>query len=123
MANHAFEWVDDSLTPAIGSIDDSTHRFLSAVMGFHAPQVEAHAKRNAPWQDISTNARNGLFATPEINRPTYRVILGHGVPYGIWLEVRYAGRYAIIEPTIQAQGIEVMKTVQQGFMQNLIRGG
>lgn len=122
MAKYGFDWVEDTLSPAIDSIDDQADAFLTAVVEFHAPQAEAQMKREAPWTDQTSNARNALFATTERKRPIYRIILGHGVPYGIWLEVRWAGRYAILEPTIQSQGREVMKTVQEGFMRGLIKG-
>lgn len=122
MAKRSFEFTDDSLTPAIDAIDDATDRFLTATMGYHAPQVEAYAKKNASWTDRTTNARNALFAVAEFSRPTYRIVLGHGIPYGVWLEVRFAGRYAIIEPTIREQGKEVMKTIQAGYMRGLIGG-
>lgn len=122
MAKRAFEFVSDTLTPALGKLDDAGDRFLTAVMGRHAPLAEAYAKQNAPWVDQTTNARNGLFAKPEFDRPSYRIIIGHAVPYGIWLEVRFAGRYAILEPTVRTQGIEVMKTIQAGYMRGLIGG-
>lgn len=122
MARHSFEFTSDSLTPAIDKIEDSVDRFLTATVGYHAPRAEAYAKANAPWTDRSTNARSGLFAKAEFDRPRYRIIVAHAVPYGVWLEVRYAGRYAILEPTIRHEGEEVMKTISAGLMAGLISG-
>lgn len=122
MASHGFEWDMDTLTPALGAIDDAADRFLTAVIGFHEPKAAAWAKTNARWVDRTSNARNSLWAKAERARPNYRIHVGHGVPYGLWLEIRFSGRYAIIEPTIRAAGADVMKTVQAGFMAGLISG-
>lgn len=73
-----------------------------------APQVANYAKINAPWTDQTGNARNGLTAQPYDEGTTVGIILYHQVSYGIWLEVRWAGRYAIINPTIDAMGPKVM---------------
>lgn len=122
MAEYGFTWDQDTLTPALGKMDDAADRFLTAVIGFHEPQAEAYAKTNAKWTDRTSNARNGLFARAERDRPNYRIIVGHAVPYGIWLETRWSGRYAILEPTVRAEGKNVMKTVQKGFWAGIISG-
>lgn len=121
MAKRAgFNFAADTLSPALAVIDDAADRFITATMGYHTPRAEAYAKTNAPWTDQTTNARNGIFAVMEKDRPNYRIIVGHAVPYGIWLEVRYAGRYAILEPTVRHEGQEVMKTIAAGFLAGLM---
>lgn len=74
-----------------------------------APLVENYMKVNAPWQDQTGNARNGLFARAYIEGEEVGIVLGGSVPYQIWLEVRFSGRYAIIQPTIDAMGPRVMR--------------
>lgn len=86
-------------------------RLVETVLEYHAPQVASYAKDNAPWSDVTGNARNGLDAKTYRDGTKRGIVLFHQVPYGIWLEVRHDGRYAIIDPTIQAQGPEVMKTM------------
>lgn len=68
----------------------------------YKPQVENYATANAPWKDDTGNARQGLYANVEhVPRQSISMIVGHGpVEYGIWLEVRWAGRWAILLPTI-----------------------
>ncbi len=73
-----------------------------------APEVENYAKINAPWTDRTGNARNGLAARAYRQGKEIGIIIYHQVPYGIWLEVRWSGRYAIINPTIEAMGPAVM---------------
>ena len=74
-----------------------------------APEVENYAKMNAPWTDRTGNARNGLAARPFRDAQAVGVMIYHQVSYGIWLEVRWSGRYAIINPTIDEMGPVVMK--------------
>lgn len=67
-----------------------------------AALAEAEAKRNAPWKDQTGEARRQLRAVADNPRPgVARVTLSHGVPYGIYLEVRRAGRWSIIMPTLE----------------------
>lgn len=75
----------------------------------NAPQVENYMKLNAPWTDQTSNARNGLAARAYSERGEYGIVLFHQVDYGIWLETRFGGRYAIINPTIEAMGPKVMR--------------
>jgi len=78
----------------------------------HAPRTQAHAKSTAPWTDQTGNARQGLTATPGRSTDTYFIDLFHRMPYGIWLEVRWNGRYQVIVPTIQVMGKELMVTTR-----------
>lgn len=76
------------------------------------PRAESYMRENAPWTDQTGNARAGLRARHE-KEPLvqHELILYHTMPYGIWLEVRWSGRYAIIVPTLQQMGPEVMQMV------------
>ena len=58
-------------------------------------------RANAPWHDNTGNARAGLMTKHEKEPMVeHRLILYHTVNYGVWLEVRFSGRYAIIGPTM-----------------------
>jgi hypothetical protein len=74
-----------------------------------APEVEAYMKNNAPWTDRTGNARNGLAARAYESGDEVGIVLYHQVSYGIWLEVRFSGKYAIIQPTIDVMGPQVMQ--------------
>lgn len=69
-----------------------------------AEEMKQWAQANAPWQDQTGDARRELQAgvtwTDENN---FVIWLGHGadIYYGVWLEVRWGGKFAIILPTIQ----------------------
>jgi len=78
------------------------------VRGF-AREVEAYAKENAPWEDQTGDARDGLTAQAKFSFTKYTIWLYHTVDYGIWLEIRWDGKFAIIMPTIEAMGPELMR--------------
>ena len=89
------------------------NRAISGFMLAQAPKVQSYARANASWTDRTGNARQGLFANyaaPGDGR--HAINLYHTMPYGIWLEVRFAGRNAIIRPTIQSQAPLVMKAIE-----------
>lgn len=73
-----------------------------------APEVESYMKLNAPWTDQTTNARNGLAARAYQEPNETGIVLFHQVSYGIFLETRWNGKYAIIDPTIEEMGPKVM---------------
>lgn len=73
-----------------------------------APEVETYMKLNAPWTDQTTNARNGLAARAYAEGSEVGIVLFHQVSYGIFLETRWGGKYAIIDPAIAEMGPKVM---------------
>jgi hypothetical protein len=101
----------DTLTPRLRAAWPRVQRALTAATEYHADRAEAYAKQNAPWQDRTTAARLGLQAQAFHDPSRHVIVLYHQVPYGIWLEVRWAGRYAIILPTIEHEGRELMVTL------------
>jgi hypothetical protein len=86
----------------------------AAVITAHrmAPEVESYMKTNAPWTDRTGNARNGLAARAYESGDEVGIVLYHQVSYGIWLEVRWSGKYAIINPTIDVMGPKVMQSFE-----------
>jgi hypothetical protein len=96
-----------------------------------APMLEAYAKQNADWTDRTANARQSLagyvhdkppqdfggleYPTPdEIAKDIVMVYLSHGVEYGIYLETKYAGKYAVIWDSIEAL-IPTIRNMLQGI--------
>lgn len=67
---------------------------------------------NAKWTDRTGNARNGLVGEHQaIGKDVGVVTFAHSVPYGIWLEVRFGGRYAIILPALEYWAPKLMAHV------------
>lgn len=93
-------WSGDLTEQRIQQIGPQVKRAMVAAANRTAPQAEAWMRSNASWRDQTGNARNGLRGQVEVSTNSVAIILHHSVPYGIWLEVRWSGRYAIIEPAI-----------------------
>lgn len=106
----------DTLSPNLVRFGPAVDSAVSETVDFFTPRVEGYARSNAPWTDQTGNARNGLFAvsghTPEVE---HHIDIAHSVPYGIWLEVRFSGKYAIILPTVKSQGSELMALLKTVF--------
>jgi len=121
-----FVWVEDTLTPGLDSFPERLENAVGAVMEYFEGQVQDYARDNAPWTDQTGNARGGLFA--QYVRPggaggrdakgrftkktrKHVIVLYHTMDYGVFLETRWDGRFAIIEPTVQHQGAQLMRAV------------
>ena len=90
-------------------------RLLNAVYDlatFFATRLETYAKQNAPWTDRTGNARQGLTARAVKTATAVTLYLFHSATYGIWLEVKNAGRFAIILKTLEAHYGAYMAAIQ-----------
>lgn len=68
-----------------------------------AKEMEQWAKDNHPWQNRTGDAERGLQSRVVWSGETeFAIFLGHGkdIHYGVWLEVRWGGRFAILLPTL-----------------------
>ena len=105
----------DTLSPRLNAFPEKLQSTLAAAVYVHSIKCEGYMRSNAPWQDITGNARNGLRASPESAPDHHSIWLMHTVPYGIWLEVRWEGKYAIIVPTMKTQGRALMQYLRGVF--------
>jgi hypothetical protein len=104
-------WTGD-LAEKLGRVDDTARRAMSLACRVNAPRIEGWMKSNAPWTDRTGNARNSLAARHQVvGKDSDVITLSGSVPYQLWLEVRWSGRYAIIGPAIQHWGPLVMSSV------------
>lgn len=86
------------------------------VLQYFQPIFETYAKQQAPWTDRTSNARQSLHAeVQQLSKDAVALYLAHGMQYGIYLETRWSGRYAIIWPTIQAHLDAILKMLQGIF--------
>lgn len=92
------------LSANVAQVAPRVRRAIRAAFAHRSTRAVAYARQNAPWTDRTSNARNGLYATVQSSPDTYRLVIGHGVPYGIWLEVRFSGRFGIIRRTVDHEG-------------------
>jgi hypothetical protein len=108
-----FRWSEDQIRPSLKTASQKGEAYLNRVTTYHALRAEAYARLNAPWTDRSTNARGGLEAVAINRSGHHEIVLYHTMPYGIWLEIRFAGRYAIIRPTIRHEAPEYFETARE----------
>jgi hypothetical protein len=92
---------------------------VHAVAEFIATKMQNEARRNAPWQDRTGNARSGLFGAVEREAAEAIVEIylshGHTIYYGQFLELAHGQRYAIIMPTIEQNLPELKRLLDELF--------
>lgn len=99
----AWQGLDVAADRIVNWVDRTTND-LEAEMNKIAQEMVQYAQTNHPWQNQTGNAEAGLQASVVRQGETsWTIFLGHGtdVSYGLWLEVRWGGKYAIILPTLQ----------------------
>jgi hypothetical protein len=96
----------DKLAESIKAHDREVKKVIAGQFLYHANEATTFAKINAPWTDRTGNARAGLHSDVQVinGGDAFELTVAHSVPYGIWLEIRFSGRYAIIMPTVNYIG-------------------
>lgn len=112
MAKSHIDYDDRRLVINVQNVDDRVHERLTRLVERESVAGTAWMKENAPWTDRTSAARNGLHSTVVNQKGHYEIIFAHTVSYGIWLEVKYSGRDAIIMPTVQHTGAELMRNMR-----------
>lgn len=101
-------WTSNSLKINLTGATAKAAHYLAKTTDFYSLRSMSSAKKSAPWQDRSGNARNGLYSDFRIDSSssgaTYQIDLYHRMPYGIWLESRWGGKWGIINKTIDSEG-------------------
>lgn len=87
----------------IGSALESLGNMERAMQVFEAESdnILEYAQQNAPWNDRTGEARQGLDV--EVYEDSGQAVLElfHTVDYGQWLETIQSGRFATIMPTLE----------------------
>lgn len=107
---------DDEMIRRMAEYAVAIERTVLRIAQYWSAVLESYAKDTAPWTDRTGNARQSLHTfIEELSRDTVTLYLSHGMEYGIHLETRYAGRYAIIWPTIEAHLSQISRMLQEMF--------
>lgn len=94
----------DTLSKGIANFAFKTENGMGEIAQGFAEDLLQYAQANAPWEDRTGEARAGLEAEVSLVNEALEIDLYHTVDYGIWLEIRWGGKYAIIIPTIETMG-------------------
>jgi hypothetical protein len=105
------KWETGEVMMGLKELDLKTKAAILAGAEYTATQGVAYMRSNATWTDQTGAARNGLQAKV-VKAPTkVAVVFYHTVDYGVWLEVRWGGKYQIIRPTVQAMAPQFVAAV------------
>lgn len=108
MPSSAIQWSGDDIGENIQKMAPIVHTRLAKVCEYQAQRGQNYMRNNAPWTDRTANARGGLFGKSFASVTEYTIVFYHTMPYGIWLETRWNGKYRIIDPTLQSVGKDTM---------------
>lgn len=75
----------------------------------NAKNLEKDAKEQARWQNRTGDARKRLQGYAHRTHSGWRIVLAHGVDYGIWLELANEKRFAIVGPLIDLSAPYIMQ--------------
>ena len=116
MINSTLIFNSTTLTRKISALPDRIDGQVHAVVARQADSAAGWMKTNARWTDRTGNARGGLSSKVGwIPKKEHSITVFHRVSYGIFLEVRWAGRFAIILPTLQKYGPDTMRMLENLF--------
>lgn len=99
----------DGIGPVLSFLVVTTPARVAEAMEEGALKLQAHAQQNAPWSDRTGAARAGLYASVSSDMGEIVIDVGHTVDYGYWLELIQDGAFAIIMPTIEELGPEIIE--------------
>lgn len=108
MAKSGVRWYYNSLVAGLRAFPLVVNGRIDERMKQTAEDIEEYMRQNAPWDDETGDARAGLTAEHSGRGFRHTIDLYHTVDYGIWLEVRWSGQYAIIIPTVEKFGPTTM---------------
>lgn len=100
--------IHDGIGPVVDALVVGTAIKVTAEMQAGAMELEQYAKYTAPWTDQTGNARDGLTADVFQEGGEIVIDLRHSVDYGIWLELIQDGAFAVIMPTLEALGPDIL---------------
>ena len=81
--------------------NDMLHERAKQLALSYTQRIEDWMVENAAWEDRTGLARDELYAqVSDVMNQAVVISIGHGVHYGLFLEINYAGKYAILNPAV-----------------------
>ncbi len=95
-----FNTTDFFLDKRLAVIEERFKKACEIKLKQISTQSENYMKSNRPWTDRTGDAKRELYSTVKNEGGgLFKFILGHGVPYGTYLEYRNNGQFEILAPT------------------------
>jgi hypothetical protein len=117
----SFEFKPGSLRANMKRFDGDVNALVAGVVDYQGTRAMSWMKVNAKWKDRTGNARQTLAVYGLHSDKWHELHLHGGVPYQIWLEVRWSGKYAIIGPAVKYHGLALMNRLR-GIVTKLGKG-
>jgi hypothetical protein len=106
----------DEVTPHLTVFDAQAVEAIHLVLKFWVAQAMNMMKTGARWTDRTGNARAGLMAADYPDGDGGSLVLWSAASYGIWLEVRWHGKYAIVGPVMNQIAPRIQKMAAEAVM-------
>lgn len=110
MSSNSFTW-EGNLEARLNQMGPQVKRAMVAGAKYVSGEAEDFMRSNAPWTDQTGAARNGLGTSVQVSTNKVALVMYHSVPYGVFLEVRWGGKYGIIEKTMAATGPRLVEVI------------
>lgn len=86
---------------------------VKKVADYYAPKMESYGKKNAPWTDKTTNARNSIKGVRRDDSDNITVGVSGNVSYFKFLEFAHGKKWAILKPTIDKFTPEILEKIKK----------
>jgi hypothetical protein len=105
----------DTLSVGLETLPQKHQEVIKDILEYWGVQGVNEMKSGARWTDRTGNARQGLRFRVSHSGSTSTLTYFGSMPYNIWLEVRWSGKYAIIGPTMSAVIPRLKAMLEQVF--------
>lgn len=109
MSNKGFRMNTKGISGRLESFSPRMENAITGIFDYQKSRSEGRMRTGAPWTDRTGNARSSLFALPLRTGNTWKLVVSHGMSYGIFLETANSGKYAIVLPEILRAGEDLMR--------------
>lgn len=96
-------------------LPDAVEKAVLAYGKTAGEKLRVKAVEDRPWTDRTAHARQRLHSDVKRIETGIRIILAHGVEYGVYLELAHEKKYAVIYPTLLEMGPSVMEGLEGLF--------
>jgi hypothetical protein len=113
-----FKWEvtpEQAFTELYDEYTRQIYREIQRLATKYAPEIEAYLKREASWMDRTGNLRASLYTEVESSLTEIVLAFDYGLDYGVYLEFKHQGRYAIIAPALDYFAPKFWNDVQALF--------
>jgi hypothetical protein len=102
---------------SLGSKDMKKRAATKLYADTAASKMEAEAKKQAPWNDQTSNARQSIRGRAYWTANNQvEIVLSGGMPYSPHLELAREKRYAILAPTVEKNKAKILKTLSERLL-------